>query len=151
MKQLPFDILTKCIGWDKQQYYMRELTRAILSGSKDKFLLIPDNDYNAAINCYNKRKEAEERLFRTAARNNAGIQLEKDGKTDEAIAVYEDNIKDGYPAYHSFQRLMIIYRKRKEYDNEIRVIQRGIEVFAPNTAGLEARLAKVLKLKEKQS
>lgn len=150
MKQLSFDILTKCVGWDKQQYYMQELTNAILSGSKDKFLLIPDDDYNDAIYCYNQRKENEERLFRTTERNNIGIQLEKNGKIDEAIAVYEDNIRDGYPAYHSFQRLMIIYRKRKEYDNEIRVIKRGIEVFHPNVSGLEARLIKVLGLKEKQ-
>lgn len=66
----------------------------------------------------------------TAARNDKGIAYEKAGRVNEAIDVYEENIADGYPALHAFDRLMKIYRRLKNYENEIRVIERAIEVFS---------------------
>lgn len=72
---------------------------------------------------------ASQLLQDTAARNNEGSAYEKLGRTDEAIAIYEENISDGYPALHAFERLMILYRRRKDYENEVRVIRRAIEVF----------------------
>ena len=69
-------------------------------------------------------------LYFCAASNNRGIELEKSGRIDEAIRVYEANIAgDCYPACHSFDRLMVLYRKRKDYTNEIRVITKAIEIF----------------------
>ena len=63
-------------------------------------------------------------------RNNKGTELEKAGKISEAIALYEENIKPGcYPALHSFDRLLVIYRKNKDYKNELRVCKRAISVF----------------------
>lgn len=70
-------------------------------------------------------------LTACASLNNRGIELEKAGLIDEAIKVYEDNIKgDCYPATHSFERLMVLYRRRKDYSNEIRVIEKAVSVFA---------------------
>lgn len=71
----------------------------------------------------------KEKIERCAALNNEGIRYEKLGEIDKAINVYEQNIADGYPATHSYERLMILYRKRKEYDKEISVAKRAIEVF----------------------
>lgn len=68
-------------------------------------------------------------LSRTAGANNEGKELEKEGKIQEAIAVYEENIKLEYPATHSYDRLMILYRKLKQKEDEIRVIKKAIEVF----------------------
>lgn len=62
--------------------------------------------------------------------NNRGIEYEKRGDVDHAISVYEENISMGYAATHSYDRLMIIYRKRKDYGNEIRVISKAIKVFS---------------------
>lgn len=76
-----------------------------------------------------KNTVANQLLQDTAARNNEGIAYEKLGREDEAIAVYEENIADGYPALHAFDRLMKIYRRRKEYREECRVIRRAIEIF----------------------
>lgn len=73
---------------------------------------------------------ANQLLQDTAARNNEGMDYEKKGSVNEAIAIYEENIADGYPALHAFDRLMKIYRRLKDYRNEIRVIERAIEVFA---------------------
>lgn len=72
-----------------------------------------------------------DKLNQCASLNNQGIELEKVGLIDEAIKVYEDNIEgDCYPATHSFERLMVLYRRRKDYANEIRVIEKAVSVFA---------------------
>lgn len=62
-------------------------------------------------------------------RNLEGIELENKGKTEEAIALYELNVKEGCDGNHPYDRLAIIYRKGNQIDEEIRVLKRGIEVF----------------------
>lgn len=58
-----------------------------------------------------------------------GIDLEKEGMINEAIAVYEKAIIPQLPATHPYDRLMILYRKKKDYDNEVRIIKIAIGVF----------------------
>lgn len=65
-----------------------------------------------------------------ATANNLGIQYEKEGNIDAAIEVYEKNILLDYPATHSYERLMVIYRKLNKYDKEIRIIEKAISVFS---------------------
>lgn len=77
----------------------------------------------------NEINEFNYRLDTTAKNNNIGIELEKAGQVDEAVKFYEENIKIGYTATFSYDRLMILYRKQKRYDDEIRVIYRAIDVF----------------------
>lgn len=48
---------------------------------------------------------------------------------EEDIEQYEENIKSDKPDQHSFERLMILYRKQKKYKDELRVIKLGIKVF----------------------
>ena len=48
---------------------------------------------------------------------------------DEAINVYEKSIVPQLPAKHPYERLAILYRKRKDYVNEIRVLTTAISVF----------------------
>jgi tetratricopeptide (TPR) repeat protein len=65
-------------------------------------------------------------------RNNAARVAEQDADLGKAIKLYEQNIKEDYADEFAFERLMIIYRKQKEYKNELRVITRGIELFRQN-------------------
>lgn len=58
-----------------------------------------------------------------------GIDLEKEGMINEAIAVYEKAIIPQLPATHPYDRLMILYRKKRDYDNEVRTIKIAISVF----------------------
>lgn len=94
------------------------------------------------------------KLSYTAEKNNTGITYEKAGMIDEAIKVYEENIAMGFPASHAFDRLMIIYRRLKRYDDEIRVIYRTMEVYKKEDTmsvclnNLNKRLLKVMKLKD---
>lgn len=117
----------KLAGWDKSREYQQLATRAILKG-EDK-IEIPDEDYRDAC-LYLEEKERQNKLLNdTAQNNNRGIELEKEGRIDEAIVAYEKNVEAGYPALHSFERLMKIYRRRKDYSNEVRIISRAIDVF----------------------
>lgn len=74
--------------------------------------------------------------------NNRGISYEKMGKIEDAIATYEINISIGYTAHHAYKRLMILYRKQKDYHNERRVIIRALEIFPAEMEYLD-RLRKV--------
>lgn len=95
------------------------------------------------------QSERDKKLNTVVANNNKGIELEKKGKIKEAITIYESNIEIDYPAHHSFKRLMVLYRKTKDYDNEFRVIERAIVVFGELPEYVE-RLDKVWALIDKR-
>jgi hypothetical protein len=60
--------------------------------------------------------------------NNQGIAHEKRGDLESAVLCYEENSKLRYPASHSYDRLMVVYRRLGKVDEEIRVIHIAIEV-----------------------
>ena len=62
-------------------------------------------------------------------RNLEGIKLEKEGHVDQAIELYEANVSENFEGNHPYDRLAIIYRKRNQIDDEIRVLNKGIWVF----------------------
>ncbi|MFQ6084457.1 MAG: hypothetical protein ACE5WD_14025 [Candidatus Aminicenantia bacterium] len=93
-------------------------------------------------------------------RNLKGIQFEKDGQIDKAIELYEANIEENFEGNHPYDRLAIIYRKRNQIDNEIRVLEKAIWVFEnivykertdrlPKLQKFKKRLKTARKLKEK--
>jgi len=62
-------------------------------------------------------------------RNLRGIQLEAEGLVDNAIECYEANIRDGFDGNHPYDRLAVIFRRRRDADGEIRVLRRAVEVL----------------------
>lgn len=62
-------------------------------------------------------------------RNLEGKKLEKIGEVDRAIEFYEENVKDEFEGNFPYDRLAIIYRKRKQYKDEIRVLNKAISTF----------------------
>ena len=63
--------------------------------------------------------EKEEDLHKLL--NNLGKELEKEGKIDEAIDIYEDNVLLKTDTPFTYLRLSILYKKNKDVDNEIRI------------------------------
>lgn len=57
------------------------------------------------------------------------MQLEKDGDIDGAIEHYEKCIELKFEGNYPYDRLAILYRKIKDYDNEIRTLNKAIELF----------------------
>ena len=62
-------------------------------------------------------------------RNLKGIKLEKLGRVDEALRLYEANVQEEFDGSHPYNRLAKIYRKRKQIDDEIRVLEKAIWVY----------------------
>lgn len=104
-----------------------EMIKAI--GRGEKYYSITEEEYRTTLDNYDKHIKQEQALFKCAGLNNKGIAQEKAGDIDSAIETYEENIKGRYPALHSYDRLMILYRKRKDYQNELRVIDIALDVF----------------------
>lgn len=87
-------------------------------------------------------------------------QLEREGKIDEAIELYEESLKleedldYEFIAALAYERLAIIYRKRRDYPNEIEICEKYIELatkkcfYHNKVEWFEKRLEKAKKLKE---
>jgi hypothetical protein len=69
----------------------------------------------------------------------AASVAEINGKTDEAISLYKEVVKDSPLNENAYNRLMILYRKNKDFKNELRIINAGIKAFEnfykPKTKG----------------
>jgi len=107
-----------------------------------KFFPLPQKDF---VTCYNRLLQAEKDdmlLRETATLNNKGIALEKEGKIDEAISIYEKNVSLGYLALHSYDRLIVLYHKKKDVGNEIRIIEQKLAKFGSDKS-LQLRLEKL--------
>jgi tetratricopeptide (TPR) repeat protein len=91
---------------------------------------------------------------------NAGMSLEKEGKNEDAAQKYEKAIDFGSKSkclrannyFHSVERLVIVYRKLKRYDDEIRVINMGLsmDISESDKSKLLSRLEKVETLKKRK-
>ncbi len=88
-----------------------------------------DGDTNGIIHSNHQNAAVSESFLVQVERNLKGKDLEKSGDIEGAIALYEQNIAEGFEGNHPYDRLAVIYRKRKEYSEEIRVLERAIFVF----------------------
>lgn len=103
---------------------------------------VPKSKLEDWENEYNRRMEFDRNLSKVCALNNKGIKLEKSGNIDEAIITYEEGILIPYKAHHSYDRLLVLYRKKKDYQNEKRVCLKAIEMF-PQETRYKDRLSKI--------
>lgn len=89
-----------------------------------------------------------------------GVDAEKAGDTENAIKFYKTQVAQRFDGSHPYDRLAIYYRKNKEYEKEIEVLQKAIDVFTndvnpkrgdrePKLEKYKNRLAKAEQLFEK--
>ena len=67
------------------------------------------------------------------ARNLEAIQAEHAGRLEEAVALYERNVAEGFPGDLPYGRLVAIYEKRGAFDEAERVLLRALAVFEAST------------------
>lgn len=72
---------------------------------------------------------AKEQLERQTARNVRGLELERAGHVDEAVALYEQNLAEGFAGDWPYGRLVSIYTARGQLDEAARVLERGLTVL----------------------
>jgi tetratricopeptide (TPR) repeat protein len=104
-------------------------------------------DFDYIVKRHNKWMERERTLSKTVELNFKGKDLEKEGKIDEAIKCYEENVKLCYPAMMSYDRLLVLYRKKKDYENEKRICLLTIDMCKKEN---ERRLQNTLSNKENE-
>lgn len=86
-------------------------------------------------------------------RNEEARQLEKSGNIEQAIALFEESVRDQFLGTLPYERLRIIYTRLKRYEDAIRVCQ----VYVDNpylkgggkTEGRQEFREKIRKLREK--
>lgn len=92
----------------------------------------------------------ERRFGIQADRNLEGIEFERKGEIEKAAELYEKNVEEDFEGNHPYDRLAIIYRKRSEYEEEIRVLRKAIFVFENKIrSGRADREPKLQKFRER--
>ncbi|MDR1683244.1 MAG: hypothetical protein LBS25_07660 [Candidatus Symbiothrix sp.] len=92
------------------------------------YFVLLKSDFKHIEEKHNEWAESERKLHKTVELNFKGKDLEKEGKIDEAIRCYEENVKLGYPAMMSYDRLLVLYRRNKDYENEKRICRLTIKM-----------------------
>jgi len=64
-----------------------------------------------------------------ADRNLKAALYEKQGKMDKAIELYLKNVNERFDGNYPYDRLCVIYRKQKRYQEELEVLKTAIFVF----------------------
>ncbi len=83
-----------------------------------------------------RNREWQEQFSTIMHHQGKGIELEKEKDIDGAISEYKQAIACGESAtlispnnyLHSMERLMVLYRKQKDYNSEIAIIEKAIQV-----------------------
>ena len=65
----------------------------------------------------------------------------------EPLDEYREQVKQGVFSTVPYDRLMIHYRKEKEYEEELKVIKKGIDIFKKYYANVQAAALKKQKSK----
>lgn len=66
------------------------------------------------------------RLDRWFKRNAIGEQKESEGKFEDAIRIYEANVQEDADTIFSYERLSILYKRKNDLRNEVRVLRTAI-------------------------
>lgn len=88
-------------------------------------------------------------LNRAVERNLRGIQLEKDGQTDAAALLYEANVQDGFDGDHPYNRLRVIYTRKKDLRRALAICERAVPALRSQPHKAERFQAEAAKLRVK--
>lgn len=134
--------------------------------TKEKSIGNKKIDFDDSVESLQKKLQSEilnDKLDKQVERNLKAKDLEKQGKINQAINLYEQNVSEGFDGNFPYDRLAIIYRKKKDIENEIRVLKKGIDVFTalskssprqdiyPKLERFNERLKKSLSIKDEKS
>ena len=66
------------------------------------------------------------RLDKWFKRNAIGEQKESEGKFEDAIRIYEANVSEDADTLFPYERLCILYKRRRDEKSEIRILRKAI-------------------------
>jgi tetratricopeptide (TPR) repeat protein len=73
--------------------------------------------------------DERERLEAQTGRNLEGMELERAGRLDDAVALYRQNVDEGFEGDWPYGRLVAIHERQGELERAAEVLERAIEVF----------------------
>jgi len=79
---------------------------------------------------YEFNEKIDSNFSKQVDRNLKGKEYEQKGEIELAVKEYEQNVTERFDGSHPYNRLAIIYRKKKDYDNEIRILNIAIEIYS---------------------
>jgi hypothetical protein len=84
--------------------------------------------------------DERERAQTQTARNVAALEHEQRGEWDAAVELYEANVTEGFTGDWPYERLALLYTRRGQPAEVVRVFERGVEVFQalPRSSPLRA-------------
>lgn len=72
--------------------------------------------------------EERNRLEIQTRRNLDAMEFEAAGRNDEAVALYEQNVAEGFVGDWPYSRLVSAYERSRRYEDALRVLARAIDV-----------------------
>ena len=137
--------IASCAEKDDDWNLMSLYRKAFLSGKP--YFYYPREKWEKALLEKERRERFDSLLNQTVSLNNRGIELEKarDIKNailtyEENVKLYEDNIEVAQLTKRPFDRLVILYHKLKDIENEKRILIKAVEYF-PYDTGYQKKLA----------
>lgn len=119
--------------------FAKILTRDFTEITKEQYIKILDKS--------DKIRSERDLLNKTAELNTKGKELEKTGFTEQAIKLYIQNIELGYPARHSYDRLIVLYIKDKLFEEALDITKLAIKKFPKEEKYKKRRDTLKLKIK----
>jgi tetratricopeptide (TPR) repeat protein len=74
--------------------------------------------------------DERERLAQQTTRNLRGLELERAGRSPEALTLYEQNVAEGFEGDWPYGRLVAAYERDGDLAAAERVLERAIEIFS---------------------
>jgi hypothetical protein len=92
---------------------------------------------------YQDQADMRDRIRAQTARNVAAIEHELRGEWDAAIGLYEINAAEGFPGDLPYGHLALIYTRRAQPADVVRVLERAVEVFSAQPRSNPDRLPRL--------
>ena len=115
----------------------QKLSKAHINAIKNRYnnIIILKSEYEELLSKIQQRSDLQKLKNKVYEMLDKGRQLEKAGDIDSTIEVYQkvvdiDYNGVGYGQNKPYDRLMILYRKKKDVDNEIKTIEQAIKVLS---------------------
>jgi tetratricopeptide (TPR) repeat protein len=112
---------------------------------KYNYFVISKSDFDYIVKKQNEYIERQKKTQKIGRIFQSGHSFEKEKKIDEAIKCYEKIIALDYKQIHSYYRLLVLYRKNKDYENEKRICILIIDIHSKEN---EKRLQRSLSNEE---
>lgn len=137
-------IIHRAFGWEKYEEYSKKHFRNILERYNNMIML--KSDYEEMLK-YVEEKEAKEKLhWQLRSTYNKGRECERSGDYLGAEKFYYECFELDPKFYESFDRLIIMYRKNKEYSKEETILRIAINEY-PDITKWQNRLTRIEKKK----